>query len=537
MSPPPTLHHFASQPDLTLNRQGYYDPQTDRYVYSGSMRATPSIPNLRYDHRIPSPSEPLSSTFLTQFQPASSRRAIGSECLTSPPLTPGVENIGHRPLPKPLKTRAPTLAFIQEPSNRQVVTMVPSASLSHVPQSAPLLETDCNTSWVDGAATTDHQTATRAMDRSDTLTSVKSLDRWDLSQNTKQKTAMNGKERPLPSTPEHTQARGLALSRSLDRGTRQDGTLPPRILALTSTTENQSHSGFKSSVKGGMMPVTEQASSSSVSYPERTHAALVSAGQPSVEKVSNTLETLQGQIISAMADFRNDDTSVTDKSEAMKTAIQTPMEANRSQTGQAGNQADVEYVTQVAAMPLNGIPTIVFPHGEDESEVTVTPSARASSPGPFAGYASAAPAIVLTITTDDAEETPTPAIFVSEENISQANKRMLGLPVSGTSVDRALVGETPSSSQSSPATCGLFCHACNLVILGSIVNAMQKGWHPGCFRCTTCKMPLEHVSSFEHEGKPYCHMDYHENVISSYTDRNVKAAGSRSEARMKHWKR
>ena len=29
-----------------------------------------------------------------------------------------------------------------------------------------------------------------------------------------------------------------------------------------------------------------------------------------------------------------------------------------------------------------------------------------------------------------------------------------------------------------------------------------------------CKELLEHVSSYEHEGRPYCHLDYHE-VCSS----------------------
>ncbi|KAH8829450.1 hypothetical protein DL96DRAFT_1598164 [Flagelloscypha sp. PMI_526] len=36
-------------------------------------------------------------------------------------------------------------------------------------------------------------------------------------------------------------------------------------------------------------------------------------------------------------------------------------------------------------------------------------------------------------------------------------------------------------------------------------------WHPDCFRCTVCDELLEHVSSYEHDGRPYCHLDYHEN--------------------------
>jgi cyanate permease len=30
------------------------------------------------------------------------------------------------------------------------------------------------------------------------------------------------------------------------------------------------------------------------------------------------------------------------------------------------------------------------------------------------------------------------------------------------------------------------------------------------FRCTVCETFLEHVSSYEHDDRPYCHLDYHE---------------------------
>ncbi|KAF9448052.1 glucocorticoid receptor-like (DNA-binding domain) [Macrolepiota fuliginosa MF-IS2] len=40
---------------------------------------------------------------------------------------------------------------------------------------------------------------------------------------------------------------------------------------------------------------------------------------------------------------------------------------------------------------------------------------------------------------------------------------------------------------------------------------MGSRWHPQCFRCTICNELLEHVSSYEHNGRPYCHLDYHEN--------------------------
>ena len=40
--------------------------------------------------------------------------------------------------------------------------------------------------------------------------------------------------------------------------------------------------------------------------------------------------------------------------------------------------------------------------------------------------------------------------------------------------------------------------------LGLVTNLTAE------LRCTQCNTLLEHVSSFAHEGRPYCHLDYHE---------------------------
>lgn len=54
------------------------------------------------------------------------------------------------------------------------------------------------------------------------------------------------------------------------------------------------------------------------------------------------------------------------------------------------------------------------------------------------------------------------------------------------------------------------CGKCDKNIMGRIVSAMNARWHPECFRCTVCETFLEHVSSYEHDDRPYCHLDYHE---------------------------
>ena len=57
---------------------------------------------------------------------------------------------------------------------------------------------------------------------------------------------------------------------------------------------------------------------------------------------------------------------------------------------------------------------------------------------------------------------------------------------------------------------GLTCGGCGGAIVGRTVYAMGAKWHPGCFRCCVCNEPLENLSSYEHEGRAYCNLDYHE---------------------------
>jgi hypothetical protein len=77
---------------------------------------------------------------------------------------------------------------------------------------------------------------------------------------------------------------------------------------------------------------------------------------------------------------------------------------------------------------------------------------------------------------------------------------------SGPPAQRSLPARPPTSTQRR----GLACGGCGGSIVGRIVNAMGLRWHPECFRCTVCDELLEHVSSYERDGKPYCHLDYHE---------------------------
>lgn len=58
---------------------------------------------------------------------------------------------------------------------------------------------------------------------------------------------------------------------------------------------------------------------------------------------------------------------------------------------------------------------------------------------------------------------------------------------------------------------GVVCEGCGEVILGKLIGGSNgRVWHPKCYKCTTCGLQLEHVSPYEHDGKLYCHFDYHE---------------------------
>jgi hypothetical protein len=61
---------------------------------------------------------------------------------------------------------------------------------------------------------------------------------------------------------------------------------------------------------------------------------------------------------------------------------------------------------------------------------------------------------------------------------------------------------------------GLACGGCGRGIVGRVVSAMGVRWHPACFKCSICSELLEHVSAYEFEGRPFCHLDYHE--VRSY---------------------
>ncbi|XP_061672427.1 paxillin-like isoform X2 [Syngnathoides biaculeatus] len=53
------------------------------------------------------------------------------------------------------------------------------------------------------------------------------------------------------------------------------------------------------------------------------------------------------------------------------------------------------------------------------------------------------------------------------------------------------------------------CGACFKPIVGQLVTAMGRTWHPEHFVCTHCQEEIGSRNFFEREGQPYCERDYH----------------------------
>jgi paxillin len=54
-----------------------------------------------------------------------------------------------------------------------------------------------------------------------------------------------------------------------------------------------------------------------------------------------------------------------------------------------------------------------------------------------------------------------------------------------------------------------FCSGCDKPIVGQVITALGKQWHPEHFTCNHCNQELGTRNFFERDGNPYCEPDYH----------------------------
>ncbi|CAF4844225.1 unnamed protein product [Pieris macdunnoughi] len=53
------------------------------------------------------------------------------------------------------------------------------------------------------------------------------------------------------------------------------------------------------------------------------------------------------------------------------------------------------------------------------------------------------------------------------------------------------------------------CNACEKPIVGQVITALGRTWHPEHFTCGHCNQELGTRNFFERDGRPYCEPDYH----------------------------
>lgn len=203
-----------------------------------------------------------------------------------------------------------------------------------------------------------------------------------------------------------------------------------------------------------------------------------------------------------------------------------------SQSPERRGQSLIQPPVQSPTQPQRTtVPRISLPDGQYDNDSDVGddgPSIVVSGPGGGSSVSVSAPG-TPTISISEApsitvSEHGAPAISVSVSDSAQPQRTGGGFgsrhtQIQESSPSRSAPGRGPASKRGLPPppspmrTNGLSCGGCNGPIIGRIVSAMGQRWHPNCFKCTTCNELLEHVSSYERDGRPYCHLDYHEVCI------------------------
>ncbi|XP_036402059.1 transforming growth factor beta-1-induced transcript 1 protein-like isoform X2 [Megalops cyprinoides] len=80
---------------------------------------------------------------------------------------------------------------------------------------------------------------------------------------------------------------------------------------------------------------------------------------------------------------------------------------------------------------------------------------------------------------------------------------------SGGSLDSMLgLLQSDLSRQGVPTSSKGNCSACQKPVVGQVVTALGRVWHPEHFVCTECESELGNQNFFEKDGRPYCESDY-----------------------------
>lgn len=247
-------------------------------------------------------------------------------------------------------------------------------------------------------------------------------------------------------------------------------------------------------------------------------AQIVPSGPPSPKKTYPFTPRIVPRTIS------NIDLSLDDAPPPSLRRSPSPAPSNSSSSGPS--IPTIRTPEDAATQPSNEppmIPKINLPEDMDFDDVSPSPPAiqvhvtgEVVSPKPTVPVINlpevddTGPVISVTGPVQQTPKTPQRSLPIILNDLASSGTRPHGLPQARSDTSSSIATSSSSGSEPRSKRGGLVCGGCGKGILGRIVSAMGLRWHPQCFNCCTCGELLEHVSSYEHDGRPYCHLDYHE---------------------------
>ncbi|KAG9330138.1 hypothetical protein JZ751_027213 [Albula glossodonta] len=126
-----------------------------------------------------------------------------------------------------------------------------------------------------------------------------------------------------------------------------------------------------------------------------------------------------------------------------------------------------------------------------------------------------APAAVVAAGLTDGQEEETPSQQQARISASSATRELDELMASLSDFKGNKLDSMLGSLQSDLNRLGVqtvakgVCGACRKPIVGQVVTAMGRTWHPEHFVCTHCQEEIGSRNFFERDGQPYCEKDYH----------------------------
>ncbi|KAF6732041.1 Transforming growth factor beta-1-induced transcript 1 protein [Oryzias melastigma] len=103
----------------------------------------------------------------------------------------------------------------------------------------------------------------------------------------------------------------------------------------------------------------------------------------------------------------------------------------------------------------------------------------------------------------------TPVVKTQQQPPAPPQAAVPAQPTAGGSLDSMLgLLQSDLSRQGVQTSSKGNCSACQKPVVGQVVTALGKVWHPEHFVCTECETELGSRNFFEKDGRPYCESDY-----------------------------